>query len=349
MVYRNSSEKLAALSGQHRHQARLIHFMLILIAVYFAVIGTLNVFVFASFAIAALDYAGMLGTLGLLVYFRRTANLPVTSWSVVLILTAVILLFIHLANGLAYSIIWVTVLPPIAFFLLGRKSGTWFCALVFVYVLIFFYIKAQSAPATVPALSSILNIAEVLTAHLFIFHFYERSRADAYEELERLSETDKLTGLYNRRHLDKLSAHEFSRQQRSGASLSVVLCDIDHFKRVNDTYGHLTGDLIMQELASIFRATIRKTDICGRWGGEEFLLVFPDTSDNGAIAIVNNLQNVLANTKFTQGITITLSFGIAVSAGDADIQQQLRRADDALYIAKDSGRNCYVLAPAPVS
>lgn len=349
MAYGFGSEKLFALSGQLRHQARLIHVMLILMTVYFAVIGTLNVFVFASFDIAALDYAGMLGTLGLLLYFRRTANLKVTSWSVVLILTLILLMFIYLANALAYSMIWVTVLPPIAFFLLGRKSGAWLCALVFAFVLIFFYAKMQSAPATSPSLGSLLNIAEVLLAHLFIFLFYERSRAEAYEELERLSETDKLTGLFNRRHLDKLLTQEFSRYQRSQSPLSLVLCDIDHFKRVNDNYGHLTGDKVMQEIASIFMSTIRATDMCGRWGGEEFLLIFPDTSRDGAVSIVKDLQGVLANTTFAQGINITLSFGISSTAHDRDAEQQLRRADDALYEAKRQGRNCYVVAPDSLS
>lgn len=345
MAYWHSSEKLAALTGQQRYQARMIHVMLILMSVYFAVLGTINIFVFDDLVIAALDYVGMAGTLALLAYFRRTANLIVTSWAVVLILTAIILLFIHIAGGLAYSVMWVTILPPVAFFLLGRRYGAWFCVLVFIYVLVFFYVTSQTAPALTPSLGSVLNIAEVLLAHLFLFLFYERSRADAYAELERVSETDKLTGLYNRRQLDNLLLQEFARHQRTHAPLSLVLCDIDNFKQVNDSYGHLTGDLIMQEIAATLRATIRNNDICGRWGGEEFLLICPDTTSDGALTVVEKLRMELASTRFAQDLRVTLSFGVATTRHDEDdALQPLGRADAALYAAKKSGRNCYVVA-----
>jgi len=339
-----SSEKIAALSGQLRHQAKMVHVLLIVMAIYFAVLCTLNLFVFGDYDIAALDLAGLAGTIYLLFYFRRTANLKVTSWSVVLILTGILMMFIHITSGMAYSIIWVTVLPPISFFLLGRQSGAWVCALVFCYVVAFFYFQTQSAPASTHGIASVMNIAEVLLAHWFLFRFYERSRSDAYAELERLSETDKLTGLYNRRQLDMLLTKEFNMYQRSQHPLTLVLCDIDHFKRINDKFGHLTGDIILQEIAETLRLNMRSTDMCGRWGGEEFLFICPDTTSEGAIAIVNKLRDALTQKLFAKDIKVTLSFGIATSASDTDAEQQLRRADDALYEAKRRGRNCFVIA-----
>jgi diguanylate cyclase (GGDEF)-like protein len=178
----------------------------------------------------------------------------------------------------------------------------------------FFYLQLPAAQPVAPELSSVLNIAEVLLAHWFLFRFYERSRADAYAELERLSETDKLTGLFNRRHLDILLTQEFNMHKRTEAPLSLILCDIDHFKRINDKYGHLTGDSILQEIGSILRATMRGTDICGRWGGEEFLIICPDTSLEGAVVIIAKLQDALNQQHFAKDIKVTLSFGVAASA-----------------------------------
>ena len=339
-----NSEKISTLVGQQRHQAKMIHVLLMVMTAYFAILSVLNVFLFGDFDIAALDMIGMTGTVALLVYFRRTAKLAVTSWAVVLILTAIILIFIHITSGLAYSIIWVTVLPPISFFLLGRQSGAWVCAGVFSYVVAFFSTQLPTAQPAVPELSSLMNIAEVLLAHWFLFRFYERSRADAYAELEHLSETDKLTGLFNRRHLDILLTQEFNMHKRTKAPLSLILCDIDHFKRVNDKYGHLTGDSILQEIGSILRVTMRGTDICGRWGGEEFLIICPDTSLEGAVVIIAKLQDALNQQHFAKDIKVTLSFGVAASNDDKDAEHQLRRADDALYEAKRRGRDCYVVA-----
>jgi diguanylate cyclase (GGDEF)-like protein len=344
MAHWLTPEKLAALSGQQRHQAKMIHVLLIIMGVYFAALGAMNTFMFNDLDLAILDFSGMVGTLVLLAYFRRSANLKVTSWAVVLILTAIILIFIHITSGLAYSIIWVTVLPPISFFLLGRLSGAWVCAGVFIYVVAFFSMQLPNAQPTVPELSSLMNIAEVLLAHWFLFRFYERSRADAYAELERLSETDKLTGLYNRRHLDMLLTQEFNMHKRTEAPLSLILCDIDHFKRINDKNGHLTGDSILQEIGSTLRATMRGTDMCGRWGGEEFLIICPNTSLEGAVVIIAKLQDALNQQHFAKDIKVTLSFGVATSNDDKDAEQQLRRADDALYEAKRRGRDCYVVA-----
>jgi len=144
----------------------------------------------------------------------------------------------------AYSIIWVAVLPPVCFFLLGRQAGIWVCAAVFSYVVVFLYLQRPTPQPAAPELSSALNIGEVVLAHWFLFRFYERSRAEAYAELERLSETDKLTGLYNRRHLNILHTQAFNIRKRTEAPLSLIQCDINHFKRINDKYGHQTGDII---------------------------------------------------------------------------------------------------------
>lgn len=338
------SGMLDTLTGQQRHQARLVHIVLIMMTLYFAVIGTLNVFLFKDYDLAAMDYGGMLAVASLLIYFRRSANLRLAAWLLVITLTSIMLYFIHLTAAQAYSIIWVTLLPPIAFFLLGRQAGTWICAAVFIYVVAYFYLQLPTMTPVQLSNGSLFNIMEVLLAHWLLFRLYERSRAEAYVELERLSVTDKLTGLYNRSHLDDIMQQEIIRHRRNGQPLTVVLCDIDHFKLINDKYGHLVGDAILRDLAGLLKSNMRTTDFCGRWGGEEFLIICPDTPATAAATIIRKLQHSIRQASMTEKIHITLSFGIASLQAHESAEDQLRRADNALYEAKRQGRDRMIVA-----
>ncbi|MDH7944857.1 GGDEF domain-containing protein [Pseudohongiella sp. SYSU M77423] len=332
-------------TGASRHQARLIYVVLTLMTLYFGVIGTLNVVVFQDYLVAALDYAGAVAVTAVLVYFHRSTQLAVASWLVVGVLIAVLLSFVHMADGRAYSLMWVTLLPPVTFFLLGRHAGAWICGLIFTYVCTFVYLRLPYWPPAEVTIGSLLNIIEVLTAHWFLFRLYERSRAEAFAELEHLSTTDPLTGLLNRSRLDSVLQEEINRHQRSGQPLSVVLCDLDHFKRINDNYGHLTGDQVLIETAALIRESMRKTDHSGRWGGEEFLLICPDTSTDATHTIIDKLRRATAGASLPHALQISLSFGIATWRASESSDQLLKRADDALYEAKRSGRDRIVLAP----
>ena len=332
-------------SGPMRHQTRLVYIILVLMAGYLATIGTLNVFLFEAYTIATLNYAGMLGVSAVLWYFHRSGQLLLASWLVVLLLIAVILLFIHMADGRAYSLIWITLLPPIAFFLLGRRAGAWLCGLAFLYVIGLVYIQLPHWEPAEFTLGTWLNIVEVLVAHWLLFRLYERSRAEAFAELERLSETDKLTGLCNRSRLDTLLQHEIERHHRNHSPLTLVLSDIDHFKRINDRLGHLGGDAVLSTVARLLAKQVRASDICGRWGGEEFLIICPDTPAPAATHIVNKLQEAVAGVKLEKNSKVTLSFGVATLRAGEDSEQLLRRADDALYEAKHRGRDQFVVAP----
>ena len=331
-------------TGPIRHQTRLVNVVLVLMSGYFAVIATLNVLVFQDYGLAVLDLAGMTGCLATLWYFRRTGGLQIASRIVVGLLTVVILLFIHVADGRSYSLIWVTILPPIAFFLLGRTVGAWLCGLVFLYVAGFVYLRLPEWQPVEPGLGTLLNLIEVLTAHWFLFRLYERSRAEAFAELEHLSETDTLTGLLNRNRLDSLLQQELERHGRTDQPLSLVLCDVDHFKRINDEHGHLTGDRVLRDIAHHLRDHIRSVDQCGRWGGEEFLIICPDTSGEAAAGMIERLRKAARDRSASHAIPFTLSFGIATLYPAETSEQLLRRADRALYEAKRAGRDRVELA-----
>jgi diguanylate cyclase (GGDEF)-like protein/PAS domain S-box-containing protein len=195
-----------------------------------------------------------------------------------------------------------------------------------------------------------------------------RQDITAQKELEIVSVTDRLTGLFNRQKIDRVLEEERSRYSRYGEKYSIIILDIDHFKSINDTFGHLEGDRILKGVAEIVRTQIRQTDIPGRWGGEEFLVLCPHTETEGALARAEGLRHTIENFDFGLERPVTASFGVAqVPArprsegeepavlgeefGDATgvtshheiTEKLLRSADAALYQAKEGGRNRVVV------
>jgi len=168
-------------------------------------------------------------------------------------------------------------------------------------------------------------------------------------DLERVSRTDMLTGLYNRRHLEDQLAREHSTARRTQRDLGVLLLDIDHFKRVNDTYGHAAGDHVLCEFAERMTRHLRAGDVAGRWGGEEFLVILPGTDLDGALHVAERIRASVDATPFDTSeasgpaISVTVSGGCVV--GPADTPDDLvSAADDGLYAAKDAGRNRIIVA-----
>ena len=159
-------------------------------------------------------------------------------------------------------------------------------------------------------------------------------------DLDRMSRTDALTGLSNRRHLDEQLGRQLSDADRHDEPLCVLLLDIDHFKKVNDDYGHPAGDLVLCAFADRLRAELRANDIAGRWGGEEFLVIMPRTDLAGALEVAERLRRATAATPVRAGlwrISVTVSGGCAISMG-GEADSLLQRADTCLYGAKASGR-----------
>ena len=169
------------------------------------------------------------------------------------------------------------------------------------------------------------------------------------EELRKLSTTDYLTGLCIRRQLFDLGEKETQRAKRNGAPLSLMILDIDHFKSVNDTYGHDIGDEVLKSFSTTFRNSLRNIDIVCRYGGEEFVAILPDTDTQIAMDVAQRLrQNIEASILPIKGAELryTISIGLTgLRESDTLINQLINRADEALYQAKKSGRNQVVIAP----
>jgi diguanylate cyclase (GGDEF)-like protein/PAS domain S-box-containing protein len=158
-------------------------------------------------------------------------------------------------------------------------------------------------------------------------------------ELERRATTDPLTGLYNRLRMEELIATELSRLRRYGGEATLLLLDLDHFKEVNDRFGHHAGDQVLRELTALLQAQSREADLLARWGGEEFVLLAPETFAAEGQALADKLRQAVAHHDFSQIDQLTVSMGlVALSPGDG-IQDIMQRADQALYAAKGAGRN----------
>ncbi len=198
------------------------------------------------------------------------------------------------------------------------------------------------------ALADQLALAEGQAAELeAMLEVRNRELMLRLQELETASTTDSLTGASNRRRFEEAVAAQLALAQRGQEPLSLIVMDLDHFKRINDTHGHSVGDEVLVGTAAIIRQNLRVSDLLVRWGGEEFLVLAPGTPGAGAMALAEKLRLALAAATFPQVGRVTTSLGVAQYAMGEDLKAWIDRVDSALYEAKDRGRNQSVEAPPP--
>ena len=167
-------------------------------------------------------------------------------------------------------------------------------------------------------------------------------QAKYIETIHEMAIRDELTGTYNRRHVLELLDFEKNRSSRGGGIFCLAMLDIDHFKNVNDMYGHLTGDAVLRAVAIIIDKNLRQTDICGRYGGEEFLIVLTQTDIKGALICAERMRTNIENAIFPDigpHFKVTVSIGLSEYRMREDVEKIISRADEALYLAKNGGRN----------
>ncbi len=187
-----------------------------------------------------------------------------------------------------------------------------------------------------------------MRVHLKIKHLQDDLKR-SNELLLELSNTDHLTGLFNRRFLMESLDKEVQRARRKDGQVALLLLDIDHFKRVNDTHGHLQGDVVLQKVAIHIQKELRSYDVAARYGGEEFVAVLPDTSLKEAYNVADRIRLSVQGMRFAgslsdERVTVSLGIGIFPSPCFDDIDGLLRAADEALYQAKEGGRNRVVIS-----
>jgi diguanylate cyclase (GGDEF)-like protein len=271
-----------------------------------------------------------------------------------------------IANGLVVAGIFLQLLAlrPVRRLILllppGRLRLRWFVltALIFIFIIGYgAYIPAfwgsheQLADLVVPAVF-FLGACFVLVVN---FLSLETTRDVRHMSvLEQESITDPLMGIYNRRYLERRLTSEVARASRYGMPLSVLLLDIDHFKPINDSYGHQVGDVVLAELAQLIVNTVRTTDIVTRYGGEEIMVIAPSTPLKTATNLAERLRKIIEHRPFDvpaklnrklKALHITVSVGVACFGQSAnDFQSLIQSTDEALYRAKKKGRNCVITA-----
>jgi diguanylate cyclase (GGDEF)-like protein len=249
--------------------------------------------------------------------------------------------------------LWIYIVPPVALFFGGMRKGILNISLfVLVISVLMFYPNDEWLGTSYTFEFKSRLIYSFLTVSC-LFAFYEYIRKSSFHRLQEMSQKfekqamqDPLSGLLNRRGMRENLQQEFERNRRYNNNLTVMMCDIDHFKVVNDRYGHDKGDQIIKSLAAIFRAGLRKQDSLARWGGEEYLFLLVETNGEQAMQLAEKLRSKIEEKQYKQDdkvFRITISIGLHQIASADTINQAITKADTNLYKAKEQGRNRCIL------
>jgi diguanylate cyclase (GGDEF)-like protein len=245
--------------------------------------------------------------------------------------------------------LWIYIVPPVMFFFGGLKKGLINLSLFVIVIGAMLFYPSDSFLATSYSFDfASRTLFSFLTVSL-LSGFYEYSRQQAIDNIQRLSNkyerqamTDPLTRIPNRRGMKEHLQYEHNRSSRSVHRASLLLCDVDHFKSINDELGHEGGDNALVKLTRLLKENLREQDKCARWGGEEFLVLLPETSPAEAYLLAERLRRAVE--KMTIGVqeqqmTMSISIGIALLDTEQSIDKAVNEADKNLYKAKESGRN----------
>ncbi len=300
---------------------------------------------------AALVGFAMVMTLNVVVYDRTRDNH--TFRTVFLWLVGGLCLYLIASGGESNTgILWFYVFPPFVFYIVGLRRGWVMMGVMSAVIFIIFrFPELPLIKATYSNDFQLRFAASVSFVTVFSF-VLDYSRRQAREELismaklyEQAARTDELTQLPNRRDMHQHLEKEFFRYKRHGSYFSVILLDIDHFKSINDTFGHDAGDFVLVKFSDMLSEACRKVDTAARWGGEEFLVLLPDTSMVQALAMAERLRKKVESAKFTyknQLINFTTSCGVCSISQTKNLGALLKQADVNLYQAKVKGRNLVI-------
>jgi len=230
------------------------------------------------------------------------------------------------------SLIWLSVVPALIFIMKGRRGIYWSLG----YLLIHFTFILASGKINVNALMDTYLSYLIVSV---IFYFYAWMSEHYREVWESIARTDSLTGTLNRVAFEDILSKEIKEARRLGRHLSLIIFDVDNFKSINDNFGHLFGDRVLKKVANIVRENLREGDILARWGGEEFIILLPNTDLERAVTVAEKLRRRLHSYRFMNDLIVTASFGVTQLENDDDVVRLVMKADKALYTAKRNGKN----------
>ncbi len=315
------------------------------VSAFFLLLFTIiNFFYMNKPLLAGIDFTELLIMLYLLFSLRKDQQKVLHIF--VLNLFILFILILNFVSIHSYGLVWVIFLPINAYFLLDTKRATWYSLIYFFYFVYFIYFaKANEldiiSQITLSSTYILVTVASYLFAknssillqsqHKFVAMLHEQNMV-----LERYAKTDTLTQLYNRLEIDKILGDFIKNRE---IDLSILFLDIDHFKFVNDTYGHQAGDAILKQFAKLLQYSFRKTDILGRWGGEEFIVILPNTALKEAKELAERFRQKVQSHDFGYNFSNSCSIGVATLHESDSVESLVERADRALYYAKEHGRD----------
>lgn len=267
----------------------------------------------------------------------RYSSLPIISGIGLLAFMCFLAIFQLVPQHLE-NCVWVSIFPFAFFYLAGQRNGLILSLLSAVFIPISYAIfpSFSDAPRITPY--DLLQIIGAFLLATVLAYKYEQIRLRQEVLLKHSAECDPLTGLLNRRGFSTLSHPVRQQALRSQQPFAVIMIDIDDFKKVNDTQGHNAGDLLLKEVAALLQQNTRSADIVARWGGEEFILLLPQSNLDGARTVTEKIRTEIAARPFASG-SHTVSLGIAIHEQNEPLEMTINRADHAMYQAKQNGKN----------
>lgn len=320
-----------------------------LIAFIFLIIFGIKTFLanLTSYSIILFLFASMLGASYLT--FGRKRNPSIHVFLIVFMMGVLCLFLLYTGGEAGSGLLWYFVFPSLALFLLGINSGLLAIFLLFLSSSLLLLFIGTGFDTFLYSPQMIERAIAVFVAITIMACFYEYSRnqysgevLNLYQQKEAAARTDYLTNLPNRRYMQECLEYEMHRSRRSKKPFSLLLCDIDDFKNINDQFGHHYGDHVLCEFSNLLGSSLRTQDKVGRWGGEEFLVLLPETARDGAINIAEQLRQKVEQLKINfeqESIQITTSIGVVEAHDLFDINFLLQKVDENLYLAKSRGKN----------
>lgn len=245
--------------------------------------------------------------------------------------------------------IWMFVIPPVTFAFCGLFAGIFYNVLFLAIMVGLFFLTPDIYQQAQYSTDFKIRISITYALTLTLSGFYEFVRRRSFFEINNLSARykaqsieDQLTGLYNRRGFMANLEREYQLMQQKQDQMSLLLCDIDYFKSINDRFGHNMGDIVLEHVATVIKNSIRANDVAARWGGEEFILLLPHTSLEHATLLAEKIRLAIKETPFSDGqqsVEVTISIGVSCINENRSPQDAIRLADDFLYTAKEHGRD----------
>jgi diguanylate cyclase (GGDEF)-like protein len=239
-----------------------------------------------------------------------------------------------------YGALWAYPAVLFCYFVLPRRTANIGSFVLSVLAAVMAYIYVPGGPEIT------IRFVVTLALTIVIVNIILNIVGQLQKELTAQALTDPLTGAFNRRQMDQSFAEAIERNHRTGAPVTMLVIDIDHFKKVNDDFGHHVGDKVLKDMVTLIRNRTRKLDRLFRMGGEEFVLLLPDTRANAAMKQAEALRKLLSESRLIEQRPVTISIGVAEYWAEQTQEAWMQAADDALYAAKNAGRNTVVLGSA---